>query len=102
MGGRIPSLIRAEEVRGGGATVAGGGELGGGATERDGGREVRENGEGIEEVRVPYLAWARAQRGGVLRDGLSLGRRQWRVVAPEEQGRRWWFVVAKGGVEASL
>jgi len=35
---------------------------------------------------VPYLAWARAQRGGVLRDGLSLGRRQWRVVAPEEQG----------------
>ena len=51
---------------------------------------------------MPYLAWARAQRGGVLCDGLSLGRRQWRVVAPEEQGRRWWFVVAKGGVEASL
>ena len=52
--------------------------------------------------RRPYLAWARAQRGGVLRDGLSLGQRQWRVVVPEEQGRRWWFVVAKGGMEASL
>jgi len=51
---------------------------------------------------VPYLAWARAQRVGVLRDGLSLGQRQWRVVVPEEQGRRWWFVVAKGSVEASL
>jgi len=32
-----------------------------------------ENGEGIEEVRVPYLAWARAQRGGVLRDGRRSG-----------------------------
>ena len=105
MGGRIPSLIRAEEVRGGGATVASGSgrrRAWGGATERGGSREVRGNGEGIEKARVPYLAWARAQRGGVLRDGLSLGRRQWRVVAPEEQGRRWWFVVAKGGVEASL
>ena len=76
MGGRIPSLIRAEEVRGGGATVASGSgrrRAWGGATERGGGREVRENGEGIEEVRLPYLAWARAQRGGVLRDGRRSG-----------------------------
>ena len=51
---------------------------------------------------MPYLARARAQQGGVLRDGLSLGRRQWRMVAPEEQGRRWWFVVAKGSLGASL
>jgi len=65
--------------------AVGGGELGGGATERGGGREVRGNGEGSEEARMPYLAWAIAQRGGVLRDGLSLGRRQWQVVAPEEQ-----------------
>jgi len=61
--------------------AVGGGEHGGGATERGGGREVRGNGEGIEKARVPYLAWARAQRGGVLRDGLSSGRRQWRLVA---------------------
>ena len=90
MGGRIPSLIRAEEVRGGGATVAGDGELGGGATERGGVREMGENGEGMEEAQMPYLAWARAQRGRVVRDGRRSGaaamarggdRRQWAVVA---------------------
>ena len=57
-----------------------GGEHGGGATERGGGREVRGNGEGIEKARVPYLAWARAQRGRVLRDGQRRQgeRRRWR------------------------
>ena len=63
-----------------------GGEHGGGATERGGGREVRGNGEGIEKARVPYLAWARAQRGRVLRDGQ---RRQRRAAVLEVAVGRW-------------
>ena len=43
MGGRIPSLIRAEEVRGGGATVAGGGGRGDGATKLVGGPYLEKN-----------------------------------------------------------
>ena len=99
-GGRIPSLIRAEEVRGGGATVASGSgrrRAWGGATERGGGREVRENGEGIEEVRVPYLAWARAQRGGVLRDGRRSGAAAMAGGGARRSGRRRAVVLAGWG-----
>ena len=76
--------------------AAGDGELGGGATLRGGVREVGKNGEGMEEARMPYLAWARAQRGGVLRDGRRSGaaamasggdRRQWAVAAGDARLR---------------
>ena len=99
-GGRIPSLIRAEEVRGGGATVASGSgrrRAWGGATERGGGREVRENGEGIEEVRLPYLAWARAQRGGVLRDGRRSGAAAMAGGGARRSGRRRAVLLAGWG-----
>ena len=77
--------------------AVGGGELGGGATERGGGREVRENGEGIEEVRVPYLAWARAQRGGVLRDGRRSGAAAMAGGGARRSGRRRAVVLAGWG-----
>ena len=75
--------------------AAGDGELGGGATERSGVREVGKNGEGMEEARMPYLAWARAQRGGVVRDG-----RRSRAVAIGGNGR-WRSGIGGSGAAPS-
>ena len=99
MGGRIPSLIRAEEVRGGGATVAGGGGRRRAWGRRHGARRRPGSGEkwrGDGGGPMPYLAWARVQRGGVVRDGRRSGaaamasggdRRQWAVAAGDARLR---------------
>jgi len=69
MGGRIPSLIRAEEVRGGGATVAGGGGRGGGATKLVGSPDLGKKEKGAPRALVPTSVWAVVEWEGELRGG---------------------------------